>query len=112
MKIKFYERFIELCELNGIKPSPALQEMGFSTGCLKKWKSGCTVTVETLEKVVNYFDVPLEYFSSDSPTSSKVALEKTILDEIETLQNLSEQCSKMLNRLENEYKKLGGSDEQ
>lgn len=110
MKIKFYERFIELCELNRIKPSPALQEMGFSTGCLKKWKSGCAVTVETLEKVADYFEVPLEFFSSDSSASPKVVLEKMILDEIETLQNLSEQCTKMLNRLENEYKKLGGGN--
>lgn len=112
MQINFYDRFIKLCDLNNIKPTPALQALGLSTGCMQKWKSGAAVTVTTLEKVANYFDVPPEYFLSDEAhlaLYSKAALDKLILDEIAAVQTLAEQCAQTLNRLENLYKQLNAA---
>lgn len=66
VKILFCERFMELCELNGIRPTIALRKMGLSTGCLTKWKSGSNITISTLESVANFFNVPLECFTSNA----------------------------------------------
>lgn len=66
VKILFYKRFMELCELNGIRPTIALRKMGLSSGCLAKWKSGSDVTISTLEIVANFFNVPFESFTSDA----------------------------------------------
>ena len=107
MEINFYERFLKLCELNGIKPTPALQEMGLSSGNLQKWQNASsTVTLKTIEKVANYFNVPVRYFY-DSDGESEIELESVILDEIAAVQTLMAQCEMTLNRLETIYKNLG-----
>lgn len=111
MKINFYERFLKLCELNGIKPTPALREMGLSAGNLQKWQNASsTVTLDTIEKIAKYFDVPVRYFcdsDADSGVELGVELKSVILDEIATVQTLMAQCKKTLNRLETIYKNLG-----
>ena len=67
MKIAFYKRFIELCTARSIKPTPALKDMGLSTGNLKKWqKPDAVVTVDTLEKIAEYFGVPPTYFFDEN----------------------------------------------
>lgn len=116
MKINFYERFLKLCELNGIKPTPVLKKIGLSTGNLKKWQNESTkVTLGTIEKMANYFDVPIDYFLSDNAecrqVEAKIEMESVILDEIEAVQALMTQCEKTLNRLETTYKNLGNRKE-
>lgn len=73
MKIIFYEHFIELCRSSNVLPTVALKKMGFSGGCLKKWKSGANITIKSLEMVANFFNVPLEYFSTDVENSAHTA---------------------------------------
>ena len=64
----FYEQFLKICNERGIKPTPVLKQIGLSTGNLKKWESGSTVSADTLEKLAAYFGVPVDYFfqSDDS----------------------------------------------
>lgn len=111
MRINFYERFLKLCELRGIKPTPAIEAMGLSPTNLQKWRSpSASISVNTLETVANYFDVTLDYFT-DSDNGQleleKAKLEGVILDEIAAVQTLMAQCEKTLNRLETIYKNLG-----
>lgn len=58
----FYDQFVKLCEEKGIKPSPVLKQLGLSSGNLKKWQTGSTVSSDTLEKLSAYFGVPIDYF--------------------------------------------------
>lgn len=58
----FYEQFLKICSENGVKPTPVLKQIGLSTGNLKKWESGSTVSADTLEKLAAYFGVPVDYF--------------------------------------------------
>lgn len=47
MKNAFYKRFIELCAVRGIKPTPALREIGLSTGNVQKWqKQDAQITLQ------------------------------------------------------------------
>lgn len=104
MKMPFYERFIELCKARSIKPTPALKDMGFSTGNLQKWQNPDTaVTIDTLEKIAEYFGVsPVYFFSDDIRNAELIAnaeLTELILDEIA-------RCEANLHRLREIYKKL------
>ncbi len=110
MKISFYERFIELCKLNGIKPTPALKDIGLSAGNLPKWqRAEATITIDTLEKIAGYFGVsPTYFFDEDTrgTEKAKAELENLILNEISDIQTLAAQCEKNLNRLEKIYNDL------
>lgn len=66
----FYDQFLKVCKEKGVKPTPALKEIGLSPGNLKKWESGSSVGSDTLEKLAAYFGVPVDYFfqSDDSYT--------------------------------------------
>jgi len=64
----FYDQFLKICNEKGVKPTPVLKQIGLSSGNLKKWESGSTVSADTLEKLAAYFGVPVDYFfqSDDS----------------------------------------------
>lgn len=61
----FYNQFIKICKARNIKPSPVLKDIGLSSGNLKRWENGASVTYETLNKLSIYFDIPVNYFFSD-----------------------------------------------
>lgn len=56
----FYDKFVELCERKGIKPTPAALAMGLSKSTPTKWKNtGATPDVKTLAVIAEYFGVPV-----------------------------------------------------
>lgn len=61
----FYERFVELCVQRGIAPSKAAVEAGFSSGTVTGWKKGSPPRSSAIQKLANYFGVPVEYFNGD-----------------------------------------------
>ncbi|MCH5199741.1 MAG: helix-turn-helix transcriptional regulator [Oscillospiraceae bacterium] len=58
----FYDKFIELCAERGVKPTPVLKAINISPGNLKRWESGASITVDTLGKILDYFNVSPDYF--------------------------------------------------
>ncbi len=57
-----YDKVVELCKGHGIPQTVLEKELGFGRGSIGKLKKGNT-SVERLEKIANYFHVPLSYFS-------------------------------------------------
>ena len=57
----FWNKFIELCEMNNIKPNPLGKELGVSSASLTKWKNGAIPGAETLVKIADRFDVSVDY---------------------------------------------------
>jgi transcriptional regulator with XRE-family HTH domain len=70
----FYEQFLKICSENGVKPTPVLKQIGLSTGNLKKWESGSTVSADTLEKLAAYFGVPVDYFFQSDESYTNVEI--------------------------------------
>lgn len=64
----FYTQFLKLCKEKGVKPTPLIKQLGLSSGNLKKWADGGSVSSETLVKLSNYFDVPIDFFFEDDET--------------------------------------------
>lgn len=70
----FYEQFLKICDERGVKPTPVLKQIGLSTGNLKKWESGSTVSADTLEKLAVYFGVPVDYFFQNDDSYSDMGI--------------------------------------
>lgn len=66
----FYDKFIELCNIKGEKPSPILKKMNISSGNLKRWKDGAGASPETLISLSDYFCVPISYFFDEDDEPS------------------------------------------
>ena len=64
----FYTQFLKLCKEKGVKPTPLIKQLGLSSGNLKKWADGGSVSSETLVLLANYFDVPIDFFFEDDET--------------------------------------------
>lgn len=71
----FYDKFMELCAERNVKPSPILKELGLSSGNLKRWEAGSNVNSDTLKKLSEYFQVPVDYFLDERPGSADVKAE-------------------------------------
>lgn len=68
----YYENFLELCEERGVKPGTVSRATGVSTSTLTAWKQGkYTPKQNKLQKIADYFDVPLERITQESYSLSK-----------------------------------------
>lgn len=58
----FYDRFLELCQAKGVKPTNACVEAGLSRGLAAKWKATGTEkpSADALEKMAVYFKMSIE----------------------------------------------------
>lgn len=67
-----YDKFERLLKERGVTPYRVHKDTGISTATLSDWKNGKSQPKkDKIEKICNYFDVPLSYFyseKSDEPT--------------------------------------------
>ena len=58
----FYNRFVQLCQRDGISPSKAASLIGFNRSSVSMWKAqGYTPRKEILVKIANHFNVSVDY---------------------------------------------------
>ena len=58
-----FERIEKLRKEAGLSQGKLEKELGFSNGSISKWKNS-NPTYERLQKVANFFNVPIEYLAS------------------------------------------------
>ena len=56
----FFQNYLRLCNIKNIKPTAAALEMGIAKATVSRWKSGCKPNSATLQKIADYFGVPVE----------------------------------------------------
>lgn len=56
-----YSKIKELCKVKGISVYFLEKELGLSIGSISKWKKSIPA-VDKLQKIANYFNVPINYF--------------------------------------------------
>lgn len=61
-----YENVKELCQKRGIALTKAEMELGFSRGSLGKLKDQKSMNASRLEKISEYFNVPIDYLLTGS----------------------------------------------
>ena len=62
----FYNKFIELCNKKGVKPSPMLESIGIQKSANSNWKKRKSKpTSANLQKIADYFGVTVEYLKGE-----------------------------------------------
>ena len=59
----FYERFLALCNARNIKPTAVADAIGVSRMNASRWKKGTMPSFANLQKLAEYFEVPLDYLT-------------------------------------------------
>ena len=60
-----YDKFEELLKKSGVSAYKVSKTTGIATSTLSDWKNGrSTPKTDKLEKIADYFNVPLEYFTT------------------------------------------------
>lgn len=57
----FWQKYVEVCEKNGVRPRKAAAEIGVADATVTRWKNGSTPNRDTLEKVAKRFGVTIDY---------------------------------------------------
>lgn len=61
----FYDKFVELCVQSNIAPTKAAIAAGLTAGSVTGWKKGSPPRSSAVQKIANYFNVPVEYFDGE-----------------------------------------------
>ena len=75
----FYDRFIQLCEQKGVKPTRAAIENGIARSAVSNWKSNWAKGIESLPSTANanalaeYFGVSVDYLLGNGKEPSPQA---------------------------------------
>lgn len=64
----FYERFLALCNARGVKPTAVADAIGLSRMNASRWKKGTMPSAANLQKLADYFEVPLDYLLGTNET--------------------------------------------
>lgn len=59
----FYERFLTLCKAKGMKPTAVADAIGVSRMNASRWKNGTTPSFANIQKLADYFNVPVDYLT-------------------------------------------------
>ncbi len=68
----FYDVFVMLCNQKGISLSRAAEDIRLNRAAVAKWKKGAIPGGDTLSKLSDYFEVPIEYLltgKENAPTT-------------------------------------------
>ena len=63
----FWKNYYNLCLRKGISPNAAAKEMKISSGSVTEWKKGREPQMATIKKIADYFGVPVNALTSDTP---------------------------------------------
>lgn len=67
----FYKKFIDLCNSRGVSPTAVGAQIGVSKAAVSGWKNGSLPRDPQLKRLADYFGVPVEYFSEETPAEIK-----------------------------------------
>lgn len=94
----FYERFFALCKTHDVKPAAVANAIGISRMNTSHWKKGSIPSSENLQKLADYFEVPVGYLLGtpvEQPTTRKTLKDaeleagkirlKNLIDGIDTI---------------------------
>ena len=69
----FYDIYCDLCKRKGVTPTRAAIEMGLSKSTPTAWKKqGITPQAAQLQKIANYFEVPIDYLMCPDYVPTKI----------------------------------------
>lgn len=90
-----YKIFEELCIKNNVKPYRVCKETGITTATISNWKAGrYTPKTDKMQKIADYFNVPLEYLTTGKISDTKPDLNKKDQRDINDILSSTEELLK------------------
>jgi transcriptional regulator with XRE-family HTH domain len=80
------EKVLNLCKERKIAVSKLEKECGFANGYIRQLKKG-TFPTDRLQKIADYFGLPLEYFLDKKEAPTEVSADQELTELLETLKN-------------------------
>ncbi|MBS7175878.1 MAG: helix-turn-helix transcriptional regulator [Clostridiales bacterium] len=71
----FYNKLIELCEKNHVKPSVVAEAVGLTKSSATYWKRGAEPKGDTLRKIAEYFGVSVDYLLGETDEKKSASTE-------------------------------------
>lgn len=62
----FFDQFTALCNERGVRPTTLMRKIGISPSMPKRWAEGAQPKADALQKIADYFDVPVSHLLSES----------------------------------------------
>ena len=100
-----YEKYCKLRDSKGIKDAVVSRETGIARSTFSDWKSGRSQPkTEKLQKIADYFGVPINYFSSDNLDKAWEEHKESI-DNLDVADLLDMMCDAILKHVESDFDK-------
>lgn len=72
--MSFWGKYVELCTKNSSSANAEAKKIGIASSTVSNWKkNGGVPQPHTLQKIADYFGVPVSYFSEEAPEEKEVA---------------------------------------
>ena len=92
----FYKHYLALCAEKKVSPSGAAKAIGLSNAAASGWKKGKVPSDVTLEKLANYFGVPVSRFFDEQKETAPTVTDERDLEMLSLLSRLTPEQKKML----------------
>lgn len=69
----FFDAYKHLCKEVNKSPNAVAKELGFASSSVTQWKHGSTPRPDSLQKIADYFQVPVRYFITGEMDEKKPA---------------------------------------
>ena len=92
----FYKHYLALCSEKKVSPSGAAKAIGLSNAAASGWKKGKAPSDVTLEKLANYFGVPVETLTAGQKETAPTVTDERDLEMLSLLSRLTPEQKEML----------------
>lgn len=92
----FFQNFLRLCNSVNKKPSSVALDLGIAKSTVSRWKEGSAPHPATLQKLADYFNVPVESLTEEQKETAPTVTDERDLEMLSLLSRLTPEQKKML----------------
>lgn len=92
----FFQNFLRLCNSANKKPSSVALDLGIAKSTVSRWKEGSAPHPATLQKLADYFNVPVESLTEEQKETAPTVTDERDLEMLSLLSRLTPEQKKML----------------
>jgi transcriptional regulator with XRE-family HTH domain len=92
----FFQNFLRLCNSVNKKPSSVALDLGIAKSTVSRWKEGSAPHPATLQKLADYFNVPVESMTEEQKETAPTVTDERDLEMLSLLSRLTPEQKEML----------------
>ncbi len=82
MPTSFWSTYVRLCNEHNIAPNAVAEKIGITSASVTGWKNGSVPRSTTLQRIADYFAVPVTVFTESTSEPAKPVAENPIIAQI------------------------------